>query len=327
MNYKDYYEILGISGSSSDEEIKNAFRILVRKYHPDTKDKNFNEDKIKEIIEAYEVLSDKEKRKNYDKIIESLDKKGIKSFQHQTKKKEKTTNSFNEIILSLIGNVKEGTINTIKKINNIEKDINISIFEAYNGTDKIINITNEENCKKCNSTGKQLHQICKDCQGKGYLVLKNNIKVNIPPNTLNNSKIEVKGQGYGYGILKGDLILNVNIEEHDFFKLDNEGNVNCDLPITVTEAILGTEIEVPTLKNSIKMKIPPGTQPGTIFRLKNKGFYNKDKQEYKCQYVKISILIPKNISNREKELYNELSLIEKIYPREKIYEVVYGKTK
>lgn len=324
MNYKNYYEILGVNKNASEEEIKSSFRILVRKYHPDTNSKQFNENKIKEIIEAYEVLSDKEKRKNYDNIIESLNKKGIKSFKNDKKEKIST---FNEIISSLIGNVKEGTINTIKKINNIDKDISISIFEAYNGSDKIINITNEENCKKCNSSGKYLNQTCNDCQGKGFIIIKNSVPIKIPPNTLNKSKLEIKSQGYGSGVLKGDLILNINIEEHEFFKIDNEGNINCDLPVTVTEAILGTEIEVPTLKSSIKMKIPSGTQSGTTFRLRDRGFYDKNKKEYKYQYVKINILIPKDISNKEKELYNELALMEKIYPREKIYEVVYGKNK
>ncbi|GIW23358.1 MAG: chaperone protein DnaJ [Candidatus Sericytochromatia bacterium] len=329
INYKDYYSILGLEKNCSEEQIKSAFRTLVRKYHPDINSDTITNSKVKDIIEAYEVLSDKEKRKSYDYIIDSLSKKGIKSFQSKSnlnKEKSKSFN-FNEIFSNIVGNLKEGTINTVKKFNNIEKDICISIYEAYNGSSKNIIITNEENCKKCNSTGKYLDNICLECQGKGFIIIKNNIKIEIPKNTLPKDKLEIKSQGYGSGITKGDLILNIKVEEHPFFKLDSEGNISCELPITVTEAILGAEIEVPTLKGPIKMKIPPGTQNGTIFRLKERGFYNKEQNKIKCQYVKINILIPKNLSNKEKQLYNELAIMEKIYPREKIYEVVYGKNK
>jgi DnaJ-class molecular chaperone len=320
IKFKDYYKILGLDKNSSQEEIKKTFRLLARKYHPDATENNKTlETKFKDLFEAYEVLSDSEKRSTYDKFLEEYSKKGITArLDGEVKKKDNA--SFSDFFYSMFGSVKDNTLKNIKKINHIEKNITITIEEAYNGTKKEVLLPNEENCRKCEGHGTVKGVTCVNCKGKGVIHNSRPLTVKIPPNVTNNSKLCIKGEGYGSGVLKGDLYLNVTLEKHSFFEiLENNSDISSEIPITVTEAIMGTDIEVPTLKNSVKMKVPPGTQPGQTFRLKGRGMYNKKEENFGDQYVHIHVVIPKNLTNREKELYHELSLIERLSPREHLY--------
>jgi DnaJ-class molecular chaperone len=319
INFKDYYKILGVSKNSSHDEIKKTFRVLARKYHPDiTANNKVLEIKFKDIFEAYEVLSDSEKRVKYDLFLDDWNKKGITArLDGDIKKKDNT--SFSDFFYSMFGSVKDNTLKNIKKINHIEKNVRITLEEAYNGVKKDISLPNEENCKKCEGHGTIKGVTCPVCKGKGILQNSRPLTVKIPPNVTTGSKLCIKGEGYGSGVLKGDLYLNVTLEHHSFFELDDNGDIHCEIPVTVTEAIMGTDIEVPTLKSSVKMKIPAGTQPGQTFRLKGRGMLSKKDENFGDQYVKIQVAIPRDLSNREKELYHELSLLERLSPRENLY--------
>lgn len=315
--YKDYYRILGVEKNSSTEDIKKAFRILARKYHPDiTKNDKKLEEKFKDIFEAYEVLSDPDKRKTYDEI----NKKGVTAKLDENSLKKKNNNgSFSDFFYSMFGSVKDNTLKNIKKINHIEKTITISLEEAFNGVQKQISLPIEENCKSCEGTGIVNHKSCPNCKGKGVISDNKNITIKIPSGVSQGSRLSIKGEGHGSGVLKGDLLINISLEKHNFFEIDENNDITCEIPITVTEAILGTEIEVPTLKNSVRMKVPSGTQNGQAFRLKGRGLYNKSKDTMADQYVKIDIIIPKNLTEKETQLYRELSLIERLNPRENLY--------
>ncbi|MFN8578709.1 MAG: DnaJ C-terminal domain-containing protein [Candidatus Sericytochromatia bacterium] len=315
--YKDYYRILGVEKNSSTEDIKKAFRILARKYHPDiTKNDKKLEEKFKDIFEAYEVLSDPDKRKTYDEI----NKKGVTAKLDENSLKKKNNNgSFSDFFYSMFGSVKDNTLKNIKKINHIEKTITISLEEAFNGVQKQISLPIEENCKSCEGTGIVNHKSCPSCKGKGVISDNKNITIKIPSGVSQGSRLSIKGEGHGSGVLKGDLLINISLEKHNFFEIDENNDITCEIPITVTEAILGTEIEVPTLKNSVRMKVPSGTQNGQAFRLKGRGLYNKSKDTMADQYVKIDIIIPKNLTEKETQLYRELSLIERLNPRENLY--------
>lgn len=311
--FKDYYKILGVEKNSTTEDIKKAFRSLARKYHPDiTKNDKLLEEKFKDIFEAYEVLADEEKRKTYD----DLNKKDVIKFDS----KKKNNGAFSDFFHSMFGTVKDNTLKNIKKINNIEKTISLTLEEALNGIEKTITLPIEETCKVCNGTGIVNHKTCENCKGKGLTNENKNITVKIPENVTLGSKISIKGEGHGTGILKGDLLINIVLEKHKLFKFEENGDITADIPVTVTEAILGTDVEVPTLKNPVKMKIPPGTQPGQSFRLKGKGLFNRSKNDSGDQYVKVIVVTPKSLTNREKELYQELALIERLNPRENLYD-------
>lgn len=315
--FKDYYRILGVDKKSSTEDIKKAFRVLARKYHPDiTKNDKKLEEKFKDIFEAYEVLSDSDKRKTYDE----LNKKGVTAKLDENVLKKKNNNgSFSDFFHSMFGSVKDNTLKNIKKINHIEKNITISLEDAFNGTQKQISLPIEDNCKFCEGAGVINHNTCTGCKGKGVISDNKNITIKIPSGVSQGSRLSIKGEGHGSGVLKGDLFINISLEKHTFFEVDENNDISCEIPITITEAVLGTDIEVPTLKNSVKMKIPSGTQSGQAFRLKGRGLFNKSKDSLGDQYVKIDIVIPKNLTLREKELYQELALIERLNPREKIY--------
>lgn len=315
IKYKDYYKILGVAKNSTVDEIKKAFRSLARKYHPDiTKNNKQLEEKFKDIFEAYEVLSDDGKRKTYDEIST----KGVTAKLDENELKKKESSSFSDFFYSMFGSVKDNTLKNIKKINNIEKTVNITLEEAFNGTQKDITLPIEEQCKICEGTGVINHKNCSVCNGKGILSNTKPLTVKIPSGVNNNSKLSIKGEGYGSGVLKGDLFLTIHLEKHHFFEVD-ESDIICDIPVTVTEAILGTDVEVPTLKNNVKMKIPAGTQPGQTFRLKGRGLFNKKENTNGDQYVKIEVIIPKNLTEKEKSLYMELSLIERLDPRSHLY--------
>ncbi len=326
IKYKDYYKILGVDKKSTTEEIKKAFRSLALKYHPDiTKNNKILESKFKDISEAYEVLADPEKRALYDELsLNEWGKKGITAKLDEEQLKKNESSSFSDFFYSIFGSVKDNTIKNIKKINHLEKNITITLEEAFNGVHKDVILSTEESCKKCEGSGINNGQPCQTCKGKGLLSLSRSLTAKIPAGVTNNSKLCIKGEGYGSGLLKGDLYLNVTLEKHSFFELEENGNISCEIPITVTEAILGADIEIPTLKGSVKMKIPPGTQPEQTFRLKGKGMFNKKENIYGEQFVKISVIIPKILTSREKDLYNELSLIERVTPRDHIYKMIYN---
>lgn len=316
IKYKDYYKILGVEKNSPIEQIKKSFRILARKYHPDVnKNDKVLEEKFKDINEAYEVLSDAEKRRMYDE----LSKKGVTAKLDSEALKKKNTGSFSDFFYSMFGSVKDNTLKNIKKINNIEKTITINLEEAFSGTQKEISLPIEENCKLCEGTGVVNHHNCTNCKGKGVINTNKSITVKTPAGVSQGSRLSIKGEGHGSGVIKGDLYITIHLEKHSFFEIEENNDILCEIPITVTEAVLGTDIEVPTLKNPVRMKIPAGTQPGQSFRLKARGLFDKKRESLGDQYIKIDVVIPKSLTIKEKDLYQELSLIERLDPRDKIY--------
>lgn len=322
IKYKDYYKILGVSKKSSIDEIKKAFRNLARKYHPDvTKNDKELEKRFKDIFEAYEVLSDDEKKKQYDLYTEQdwNIRKATGNLNENLVNKKGSNSSFSDFFYSIFGSVKENTLKNIKKINNLEKEITITLEDAYNGVEKEVLIPIEENCKKCHGSGNINNQPCLTCKGKGILSISRAVNVKIPSGVSHDSKLSIQGEGSGSGSFKGDLILKVKIEKHKFFEIDENKDVVCEVPVTLTEAVLGADIEVPTLKNHVKMKIPPGTQPSQTFRLKNRGLYLKKEDRHTDQLIKICVVIPKELSIKERELYKELAFIDNSYPREGIF--------
>lgn len=318
VKYKDYYEILGVTRSSTEKEIKSAFRQLARKYHPDTnKDNKEAEDKFKEINEAYEVLGDTEKRKKYDALGSGFSSGsdfspppdfdfGNEGFTNVDFGKGFTTSTespFSDFFDMLFGETfKSGnspfeqafkkrtysktSSNVKSKGDDQQIELPLSVEEAFSGTTRKIDITLPgENSKR--------------------------LEVKIPPNVREGSKIRMAKQGMKgkNGGDAGDLFLVVKLKPHPFFKLVGS-DVHSEIKVTPAEAVLGSEVDIPTLDGQVKLVIPAGTQSEKVLRLRGKGLKNKSSVRGD-HYVKIKIDIPKLVSEEEKKLYEELSKLEK----------------
>ncbi len=323
QNFRDYYEILGVPRDASNDEIKRVFRRLARQYHPDLNpgDKQA-EEKFKAIGEAYEVLSDPTQRAEYDQYSKFWNQRGFKG--KQTPRAKTWDNraasgrvntedldygefsDFNSFVDQVLGRRKEsrngttststassrdvyrpGTTKTAYTIGSrpnrrdIEAKLTIPLEKAYQGGIERIRLPED---------GRSL-------------------EVNMPPGMFTGQTIRLREQGIG----DGDLYLKITVFPHPFFKL--EGNdIAIQLPITPTEAVLGSPVAVPTLDGLVQMNLPSGVRSGQRLRLANKGYPDADNRRGD-QIVEIQIVIPKNITPQERELYEKLRQIETFNPR------------
>lgn len=315
---KDYYKILDISEFSTTEEIKNAYRKLARKWHPDVAGNTPDVIKrFKEINEAYEILSDNIKKNNYDKArrfynySSSNSQKETKSYNKtstnpnnfkETTHKEEKRNSFWEDIFKTH---KTEDIKTPKRGENIYSDIEISAFEAVSGTTKVINMLQTQICPKCGGRKFVNGAKCSSCNGKGETSTYKRFKVKIPAGVKNLSKIRLakegeKGQNGGRN---GDLYLTIHIRETQNYKTEGL-NILKNIPIAPEVAVLGGEIAVSTLIGNVSLKIAPNTKSGQKIRLAGCGIKQNDK--IGDMIVTVEIQIPQDLTEEELELYKRL---------------------
>jgi len=304
MEFKDYYKILGVDKNASQEEIKKAYRRLARKYHPDMNpgDKEA-EAKFKEINEAYEVLSDPEKRRKYDSMRESWWQwqrmggspgdfdwsrwfsqtwpGGGVRVEYGTLDEILERLGFSDFFKAFFGDmgIRGRYWTPSYRGRDYETTVSISLEEAFRGTTRIIEVDGRR------------------------------IEVKIPPGVKDGTKIRLAGLGspsYGRGT-SGDLYLKVQIQSHPIFR--REGNdLHCEIPVDLYTAILGGEVEVPTLSGKVFLKIPPETQSGQTFRLRGQGMPDVNNPNRRGDlYVKVRVKLPQHLSPRERELFQELA--------------------
>lgn len=309
MEFKDYYKILGVEKTATKEEISKAFRKLAVKYHPDKNPNNKSaEEKFKEITEAHEVLSDPEKRKKYDALGANWKQyqstgKGFDDFFTQfgrSRRGSGTTYEFSGNFGDLFGEMGGGFSDFFDSFFgggrrqsrsgfssngfqnqptgiDVEADLHISLEEAFNGSERQINID-----------GKKL-------------------KIRINPGTSEGQKLRLKGLGRSsaQGETKGDLFINIKILQHPFYEI-KDGELFYNLDVDLYTALLGGKEEIQTLDGKkISIKIPEGTESESTLRLKGLGLKSAD--ERGDVFVKIHVTTPKNLSKKEKELFKELS--------------------
>jgi len=351
---KNLYAILGVQPSADKETIKEAFRTLAKKYHPDTnKGNKASEKRFKEVAEAYEVLADDKKRKEYDKInnfnqpepqknnyTQSNQAKQAYSKQSYTnqKSKEKPQNTtqaqrpkqsqpqqkpqekpFSETFSKFVNDVfanKQENVKKPVKGTDINVDLTITVQEAKNGAVRRVNVLHTECCPSCKGKKFVNGAKCKKCDGSGEINSQKNILVKIPANIKQGEKIMLKNEGNigQFGGANGDLYLKINIEKNELFRFEDL-NVLSDVPISPSEAALGTSILVPSIDGHINMKIPPETSSGQKFRLHEQGIFDKNGNKKGDHIVTVYIKMPKNLSPQEKELYEKLSKLRDYNPR------------
>lgn len=314
QNFRNYYSILGVGKDSTPEEIKKAFRKLARQYHPDLNPGNKQaEERFKDINEAYEVLSDASKRAQYDQFGRYWNRPGFQNGGRPGNQRGWNSrggdrapnddfnfaefNDFNSFVDQLLNRrdgvatanapqepFRPGTTKTTytvprTKPRDAEARLSVPLDRAYSGGRERIRLED----------GRSL-------------------EVNMPSGMVTGQRVRLKGQG----VSGGDLYLKIDVAPHPFFKLEGT-DIVCQLPVTPSEAVLGGLIEVPTLDGLVKMSIPSGVRSGQRLRLANKGYpVNGDRGD---QIVEIQIVIPKEITEQERELYEKLRQLEAFNPR------------
>ncbi len=290
MVVKNYYKILDLETSHvSIDEIKSAYRQAAKKYHPDLNvGDSLAEEKIKDINEAYKVLSVPSSKRKYDRMWNSKFGKGKKAFTSKSQK--------GAIIDMFLGNIDNTEkVETSKKANpvkgeNIETQISVNIYDAFYGLEKQIALKTV------------------DGDTKTYTV-------KVPQGIRDGEKIRLIGQGKPgkNGGKSGDLLIQINIEGDNKFKLDGT-NINTDLLLTPWEAALGVRTSVKSIDDETKVYIPEGTQSGEKIRIPNKGYYI-NKTDRGDLVAEIKVVVPKHISVEEKEMYQKLSEVSNFNPR------------
>jgi curved DNA-binding protein len=309
MEYKDYYKVLGVDKKASQQDIKKAYRKLARKLHPDVNpgDKGA-EARFKEINEAYEVLSDQEKRQKYDELGSSYqqwqrtggDPRGFDWNQWTTRGGQPGGGrveygdlsdlfggggGFSDFFQSVFGNAggysayEQGP--RIRRGRDLEQPVEITLEEAYRGTQRLLQVGDEK------------------------------LEVKIPAGVDAGSRVRISGKGErgGRGGPRGDIYLSVTVLPHQTFERKGD-DLYCALPLDVYTAVLGGEVAVPSLKGQVMLKIPPETQAGKRFRLKGLGMPSlKDAKKYGDLYADVQIVLPAALTNREKELFTQLAAL------------------
>ena len=365
---RDYYEVLGVNKNATEDEIKKAYRKLAKKYHPDANPDNKKEAeaKFKEVNEAYENLSDPQKRQMYDRFGHDgpqgfggngggfYSSQGFDGFSGMG-----DFGDLGDIFSSFFGGGFGGSSRTSRaktgptKGASLRYDIEITYEEAFSGVEKEISFSRQETCDTCHGTGakpgtssttcsmcggtgqitqmqttilgqmqttrtcpnchgegKIIKEPCETCRGKGQVKKPVRIKVKIPEGIDDNQTVVLRGQGAAgqKGGPQGDLFITVHLKNHKIYTRKGS-NVYCDVPVTITQATLGAEIEVPMLNGKIeKFKIPEGTQTDTKFRIRGKGFKNENTSTYGVFIFNVIVKTPKRLTKEQRDLLEKLAL-------------------
>jgi DnaJ-class molecular chaperone len=337
VQFRDYYDVLGVAKTASENEIKQAFRKMARKYHPDVNpgDKSA-EEKFKEINEAYAVLSDAGKRKRYDALGPNW--KSGEEFRHPPGWEGGGVNvdfgdfadvfggarqgggGFSDFFETLFGGRRGARAGAgfSMRGQDIEAEIVLTLEEAHRGGKRTISLQVTEPCPECQGTGsKDSKAPCPACRGAGAARRPKSLEVTIPAGMREGSVIRLAGQGAagGNGAQPGDLFLRARIQPHRLFNLIGEHDVELELPVAPWEAALGASLPVPTLDGPVEMKIPAGAQGGQRLRLRGQGL-NRRAGGRGDEYVRLKIVNPPQLGQRERELYAQLAAESRFNPRE-----------
>jgi len=350
---KDYYDILGVSKGSTDDEIKKSYRKLAMQYHPDKNDSPEAEEKFKEISEAYAVLSDSEKRSSYDKF-------GHAGFDSRYSEEDifrgADFSDFGDIFGDIFGNIFGGGFGGGRSRGpqrgaDLQYELRLTFQEAFQGktveievpkvilcdscsgtgakkgtltktcpecrgsgtVDRIVqtpfgNMRSQSSCSTCRGSGKMIETPCPKCSGKGKVRSAKKMSVTVPAGADTGMRLRFSGEGNvgDSGAPSGDLYVVVRVTSDGYFA--REGNdVYTNVDLNFVQAALGTDITVKTLSGDVTMTIPEGTQNGSVFRLKGKGFPYVNSKSVGDQYVTIQLVTPDKLSEEQRKLLEDFA--------------------
>jgi len=343
---RDYYEVLGVSRDASDGDMKKVYRKLAFKYHPDHNREDGAADKFKEVNEAYEVLSNPEKRAAYDRFghagAEGFSGGGFEGFDF---------GGFGDIFDAFFGGTATAARQAPQRGTDLHYGIAISFEDAVFGCEQKIEISRIESCplcqgtgckpgskpsrcpdcngtgqvrrvqqslfgrfvsnvtcRRCHGEGRIIDEPCPECRGTGREEYRRRISVSIPPGVDDGAQIRLSGEGHAgiRGGSAGDLYVGLSVKQHEFFAREGD-NILYELPLNIALAALGTEVEVPTLEGISKLKIPAGSQTGTVFRLKGQGVPHLRRSGRGDELVTLFVVTPEKLTNQQRQLLEELA--------------------
>jgi DnaJ-class molecular chaperone len=351
VEFKDYYKILGVDRTADAKTIKSAYRRLARKFHPDVAKGKDTGARFKEINEAYEVLSDPEKRRRYDNLGPDWERyaqrgPGGPSGPGGFRVEYGDLGDFSDFFQTLFGDFGSrgsGGVRTGRgpgagprggagfdvedllrgarpgarqraRGGDVQANVEITLDEAFHGARKSFSLQVDEPCPSCHGAGNVNGQPCPTCYGQGWQRAERSLDVKIPAGVRTGQRVRVSGEGTGSPGGRGDLYLTVTVAPHALYERKGDDLV-LELPVTAPEAALGASVEVPTLRGKVSMKIPPGTPSGRTFRLPGYGMPSVKGGGSGDQLVKVKIVVPADLTPAERELYERLQALRRDDPR------------
>ncbi len=336
---KDYYEILGISQDASEADIKQAYRRMAMKYHPDRNTDSDSTEKFKEITQAYEILSDAQKRRAYDQFGQA----GVDQMGGAAGGAGGFGDMFNDIFSDIFGGAagRRGPARGADLRYNLE----LTLEDAVHGTNVTIQVPTWVACNSCQGTGAEkgskpvtchtcqghgqvrmqqgffsLQQTCPTCRGAGQIIKnpcracrghgrvqeEKKLNVKIPPGVDNGDRVRLNGEGEAapQGGVPGDLYVEVHIKEHAIFQREGQ-HLYCEVPISIIMAALGGDIEIPTLDSKVKLHIPTETQTGKVFKIPGKGVRSVRSSATGDLMCRVIVETPVDLNRKQRELLRE----------------------
>ncbi len=332
MNYKDYYQVLGVPKDAPAKDIKSAYRKLARKLHPDANpnDPKAAEEKFKELQEAYEVIGDAEKRRKYDALGSNWQQA---SQQAETQRRYRSAQQ-QEDVFSTFGQGAQGpsgfsdffdaffsgaaqpqgrqtrSTRFAQRGGDLETTIDLSLRDAYLGGTKQVSLQIEDTCPRCGGTGIVDNAICPVCHGTGRVISTRKLEVTIPKGVRPGQRIRLAGQGSSGtgGGANGDLYLVAQFGNDGTFERKGD-DLYVDVTVDIYDLVLGTEVRVPTMTGDVTVTVPAGTQNNKLLRLTGKGMPKVRGSGNGDEYVRLIGKLPTQLSERERQLFEELAAL------------------
>lgn len=335
IKFQDYYEALGVSRSATADDIRKAHRKLSRQHHPDLNpgDKSA-EDKFKAVQEAYDVLSDDKKRQRYDQLGANW-KAGAdfeppqgweqggdwrsREVSPEELQEALRGEDFSNFFQSMYGGrgrpFRAGSGFRMQG-QNLETELPVTLEEAHRGGTRMVSMQGWRRCQACEGTGQTVDKTCGYCHGRGLEPTTNTIQITVPPGVRDGSVLRLQGQGEpgDRGGPAGDLHVHIKLLPHDRFTLQDTDDLLVEVALAPWEAVLGAKISLVTLDGNVDLTVPAGAQTGQRLRLRSQGLARRD-GSHGDLYVRLKIVVPKQVSEAERLLFQQLATTSAFRPR------------